>query len=147
MNSIEVHLMPGVRDAIAGHLCSVYPQEGCGALVGKAAGNTVQIVSAAALANTETGRAGDRFTVDALEYARLERELAARNDGSAVVGFFHSHPDSAALPSSIDLERAIGLYEFTQTQYVYAIQSIINGRAGELRFWILDASAKVFNEL
>jgi len=142
-----VLLMPGIRDASAGHLVSVYPAEGCGALVGTCDANSFRITESVALTNTETDRSGDRFSIDPLEYAALERQLAVRNDGNAVIGFFHSHPDAPPVPSSTDLDRAMGLYEFTRTQYLYAIQSIEQGRAGELRFWVLDDSANSFKEL
>jgi len=130
--------MPGVRDAIAGHLVSVYPAEGCGALVGSIAGNLIQISRAVPIANVNTVRAEDRYMLDPRSYASLERELADKRDGTQIVGFFHSHPHAPAVPSHIDLEDARGLYEFTQAQYVYAILRTDQGRAGELRFWVLE---------
>ena len=143
INTID--LLPGVRETIAGQLVSAYPNEGCGALVGSVgADGAVKMTEAVGIPNVEPVRSQDRFTLDPRGYAALEERLAASKDGSRIVGFFHSHPDGIAQPSKVDLEMAQGLYEFTRTHYLYAIQAITNDGAGELSFWKLSESRDSF---
>jgi proteasome lid subunit RPN8/RPN11 len=44
-----------------------------------------------------------RFTIDPMEYAKLERRIEA--EGGEVIGFYHSHTGSEARPSQTDIRR------------------------------------------
>lgn len=135
-----------VREAIALHSVRAYPREGCGVLGGRVlADGTVAIERAIPVTNLASASAADRYELEPLEYARVERDL--RKDGLSVVGFFHSHPNGAAIPSEIDLEAARGLYEFARERYVYAIQAVRAAKVLELRFWKLAADGVSFDEL
>jgi len=143
----RLHISPQTREHILASLRAAYPDEGCGALIGIEHGDgLIEVVSAEALPNAETVRGEDRFSIEPHAYAALEQRLSARNDGTRIVGFFHSHPDGVARPSSIDLEAAIGLYEVVRTFYVYAIAAIGRGEA-ELTCWKLNAAADEFVQL
>jgi proteasome lid subunit RPN8/RPN11 len=143
-----IHLLPGVREAIAGQLVSAYPHEGCGALVGVGeSGGAVRVLEAVGMKNVEPTRGEDRYQLDPLTYRDLEEKLGKRSDGACVAGFFHSHPDGIAQPSLIDLEMAQGLFEFTRTLHVYAIQVITQNGAGELTFWRLAQTRTGFEQL
>lgn len=108
--------------------------------------NGVSIVCAAATRNSETHRGEDRFSIHPLDFLAIERELDAAKDGTRIVGFFHSHPDSAARPSSIDVEMAQGLFDVTQAYYVYAITRVDAGRPGETTYWRLARDGSKFVE-
>jgi proteasome lid subunit RPN8/RPN11 len=141
----RVILSSGVREHILNALQGAYPEEGCGALIGRVLDSgDIEITDAAALPNAEPIRGEDRFQIEPRAYEALERNLAERRDGTSVLGFFHSHPDGAAHPSSIDLEAAVGLFEVAQIRYVYAIATTSSATAGELTFWRLNEECNGF---
>ena len=74
------------------------PRDCCGLLVGSglSVGEAVPARNIAAAAN--------RFLVDPQDHINTLRE--ARRRGLEIVGFYHSHPHSAAVPSATDREEA-----------------------------------------
>ena len=77
----------------------VVPEEGCGLLLGSGhyVADVVQLVNNAS-------EPASRYALDPLAYLRAERAAEAR--GLSVVGIWHSHPHSAAVPSETDRETA-----------------------------------------
>ena len=98
-----VLLDPEIVDAMAAHAAGEYPNECCGALVGDIDGDRRRIRAAWPLTNIahDTRR---RFEIDPADYLRVERRAEA--SGVTLVGFYHSHPDAPAAPSSTDLAAA-----------------------------------------
>ena len=142
--------MPGVRETIAGHLLSAWPNEGCGVLVGDVtAGGVKRVYEAVGMANVEPARGRDRYQLDPRANMKLEVRLRDRkySYASLILGFFHSHPDGVAQPSAIDLEMAQGLFEFTHIFYIYAIQAVSKDAAGEFTFWRLSQERESFTRL
>jgi proteasome lid subunit RPN8/RPN11 len=68
---------------------------------------------------------------------RGEHHAAAK--GLEVVGFYHSHPDHPAVPSTYDLEHAWPVYS-------YVVVAIKAGRAEDLRSWEMQADRTRFSE-
>lgn len=66
----------------------------------------------------------------------LAAQKRARAEGLEVVGYYHSHPDSAARPSATDLRDA-----WPHLSYL-----ILSGTDGHLRSWRLDSERKEFRE-
>ena len=124
--------------SLAGHLEAAYPNEACGLLVGRREGDLDLVAEARPVPNATAARRGDRYEMDPAELLAAER--AARAAGASVLGVFHSHPDGAARPSPVDLERA-------WDGYVYLIVSIREGRAGEWNCWILKEKERKFASL
>ena len=130
------------------HLRTAYPIEGCGVLVGKKTPEgALEIDRAVGTRNAEIQRGTDRYTIEPLDFLAIERELDKRQDGSRIVGFFHSHPDAPARPSSTDLEMAQGLVDVTQEFYIYAIVNIEKDTIGEIKFWQLSDDGKKFIQI
>jgi proteasome lid subunit RPN8/RPN11 len=108
------------------------PDECCGVLIG-GPGDVVDVVEMAAARNIADSR-GTRFLIDPKDHLAALRE--ARRRGLDVVGFYHSHPRSAATPSETDLAEAsypdylslivglgserpdVRLYRFTEGSFV-----------------------------
>lgn len=93
-----------------------YPFEACGVLVGRKVGSEIsvlQIFQTRNLGERHLGKNGalGRYTVDPEEFLAAERE--AREQGLAVVGIWHSHPNHSAEPSAADREQA-----WADTSYV-----------------------------
>lgn len=89
---------PGVLEAVILHAQETKPAECCGVLLGKD-GEIVEAVRTGNLADT-----ANRFLIDPKDHIAARR--AARERGLDVVGFYHSHPNSAPEPSATDLAEA-----------------------------------------
>jgi len=85
-------------DVIAAHARESAPEECCGLLVGTRA----RVARAIPTRNLRASR--DRYLVDPAEHFAARR--AARAEGLAVVGAYHSHPDGPLRPSAVDLAEA-----------------------------------------
>ena len=115
-------------EQIHAHLCRAYPEEGCGVLLGREAGEWREVERVVGFENQREDSRGNRYLIAPEQF--LEAEHEARGEGLEVVGFFHSHPDHPAAPSAFDLEHAWPYYS-------YLIVSVERGAAGETRAWRL----------
>ena len=80
------------------HAREARPAECCGILVGDAA-TILEAVPARNLADGPT-----RFLIDPKDH--LDARRSARARGLEVVGFYHSHPNTAPTPSATDIAEA-----------------------------------------
>ena len=110
-----------------------YPHECCGALIGRG-----QLVREAwALPNTTTEGPRHRFLVRPADYRAAERR--ARELGAELLGFYHSHPDHPARPSSYDLDHAWPVF-------AYVIVAVEGGEPRALTSWRLREDRSAFDE-
>ena len=99
LNQIREH---GVRD---------YPYECCGLLLGRFGDEGKIVTETYPISNArEESAKRNRFLITPEELMRGERY--ARDRDLEVVGFYHSHPDSPAVPSQYDLEHAWPTYSY-----------------------------------
>ncbi len=118
--------------------CS-YPNEGGGFLLGHINSgaavieDNIQVENVFALEEQH-----HRYAMRPQDWMRLEDEAEAR--GLSLVGYYHSHPDSPAIPSEYDREHAL-------PNFVYVITSVTMGRAVEMRVWNLRADRGAFDQL
>ena len=85
-------------DAVVSHALETAPSECCGVLLG-AEGIVVEARRARNLATDV-----NRFLIDPKDHIDARRDARPRH--LDVVGFYHSHPHSAAVPSPTDLAEA-----------------------------------------
>jgi proteasome lid subunit RPN8/RPN11 len=85
-------------DAVNAHVAEGYPYEICGILAGPDGGDLV--TEAHRVRNTNVERARDRYLMDPRDQMRIQRDLDQR--GMALLGYYHSHPDSPARASVTD---------------------------------------------
>ena len=121
-----------------------YPGECCGVL----AGQPGEIKQVRRLLPVVNRRADDphRYLIAPEDLKKLEAEV--RQAELEVLGFYHSHPDHPAAPSSFDAEHAWPWYS-------YLIVRVDRGRAVEATSWqlagdrsaMLPESLDVFNEV
>ncbi len=83
---------------IVAHLLSCLPNEGCGVLIGERL--DAYAIAHEALPARNLQPAPNRFTLAPDDIVRADRAAAARSWD--IVGFYHSHPNHAALPSELD---------------------------------------------
>jgi desampylase len=88
----------GVLDAIIAHAVDARPRECCGLLIG-----TRDAILEAVKSGNLSGDP-NRFELDPAVHIHARR--SARERGLVVIGFYHSHPHSAAVPSPTDLAEA-----------------------------------------
>lgn len=106
-----------------------YPNEAGGFLLGQAAGDAVTISDCIPIENTFAAEEQyHRYAMTPQDWMRLEDEADAR--GLALVGYYHSHPDSPAIPSEYDRVHAL-------PNFVYLITSVMAARAVDMRAWRL----------
>ena len=70
-----------------------------------------------------------RFEIDPLEYLRAEKYAAAHQ--LELLGIYHSHPNSKAIPSETDRREA-------QPFFSYVILSVMDQRFADIRSWRLN---------
>ena len=125
-------------DAIRRHGESTYPEECGGLLLGLDDGTVREIREALPLENVRKDSRHNRVELDPLSYARAEKEASRR--GLGVWGYYHSHPDHPAVPSTFDLEHA----PFVEWSYI--IVSVLGGSASDLRTWRIRDDRSQFDE-
>ncbi|MDX1396886.1 MAG: M67 family metallopeptidase [Gemmatimonadota bacterium] len=108
---------------------SGYPSEVCGILIGEQLPEEVVVTEVRQAANLEVERAADRYELDPQAFMEADRD--ARAAGLEIVGFWHSHPDSPAVPSETDRSRA-------WPGYAYLIVSVSGSVVAAMRAWRFD---------
>jgi proteasome lid subunit RPN8/RPN11 len=119
---------------------SIYPEECCGILLGKFSGESKIIIEVIPTINdweasgVKTDRDLDRtkhsrYSIPPAEIFQAQKR--GRDRQLEIVGFFHSHPDAPAIPSTCDRDRAWEIYS-------YPIVSLIQGKVESIASWVLD---------
>ena len=116
-------LRRGALEVIVAHARDARPSECCGVLLGQGE----EIAEAVPTRNLSSDL--NRFLIDPKEHIDARRD--GRRRGLDTIGFYHSHPASAAVPSESDLAEAS--YE----GHLYGIVSLLCDPA-ELRMYRLE---------
>ncbi|MAE69260.1 MAG: hypothetical protein CME06_02195 [Gemmatimonadetes bacterium] len=117
------------RREIERHGEEVFPNECCGFLVGDAASGLRSVREVWPATNGRGDSPKNRYIVPPLEVVRAE--LECRRRGLDVVGYYHSHPNAPARPSSFDREHA-------WADYSYVIVSVAKGKAESMASWVVS---------
>ncbi len=134
---MNVVLTAALQQKIFQHLQAAYPNEGGGFLLGEQSADTVRIVDTVPVENVfEQEEQYHRYAMTPLDWARLEDEADER--GLALVGYFHSHPDSPAIPSIYDRDHAL-------PNFTYIITQVQNAQAVDMRVWRLRPDREQFD--
>ena len=92
------------------HAEAKFPDECCGAMIGRIDGDTKHVISAEPMENAYAGEQGARYELRPEDL--LEADRRARAAGLDLIGIFHSHPDCDAYFSKTDLENSCPWYSF-----------------------------------
>jgi proteasome lid subunit RPN8/RPN11 len=120
-----------VDAAIRAHGAETYPNECCGALIGRD-GVVTEVYG---LPNTTEEGPRRRFMVQPGDYREAEKRASAA--GGDLLGFYHSHPDHPARPSQYDLDHA---WPFLS----YIIVAVASGVPGDMTSWRLKENRSAF---
>ena len=126
-------LEQGVDEAIRQHGADTYPNECCGALIGRDG----RVTTTFALPNTTEEGPRRRFLVRPDDYREAEKQ--AREAGGDLLGFYHSHPDHPARPSQYDLDHAWPFFS-------YIIVSVRAGAPEDMTSWRLREDRSAFDQ-
>jgi len=105
-----------------------YPHECCGVMVGSVENGVKTVTELIPAENQRTDSPANRYLITPDLLNELEKNL--KGTGRAIVGFFHSHPNVPAQPSTYDQDHAWPWYS-------YLIVSVNKGQAGEIHNWKL----------
>jgi len=127
MGEAKLTISKELAEKIRTHGAETYPNECCGALLGKD-NEPREIRGLFPLINRRDDSPRNRFSVSPQDV--LDAEKAARQQGLDVVGWYHSHPDHPARPSQYDRDHAWPWYS-------YIIVSVAEGKPQEMTSWRL----------
>jgi proteasome lid subunit RPN8/RPN11 len=134
-----IELNQKVINEITAHAESDYPHECGGMLIGHfAADGRKTVTETFPLENAREEEARhNRVLILPRDVLRAERY--ARDNKLDVVGYYHSHPESPAVPSQYDLEHALPVWS-------YVIASVIKGKIVDIYSWEMENDRSRFNE-
>ena len=130
---MALRLQSGFADAIRRHGVETYPNECCGALIGRDG----VVTGTYGLPNTTEEGPRRRFLVRPEDYREAERR--AGEAGGELLGFYHSHPDHPARPSQYDLDHAWPFFS-------YIIVSVRAGVPEDMTSWRLREDRSAFDQ-
>lgn len=124
--------------AITAHAERDYPHECGGMLIGKFQDGRKTVFETLPLENAREEEARhNRVLILPKDVMRAEQY--AREQKLDVVGYYHSHPESPAVPSQYDLDHALPVWS-------YVIASVIKGTVGDIFSWEMENDRSKFNE-
>ena len=116
---------------------ATFPNEGGGFLLGSVTGDEVHIADTIQIENVfEESEQYHRYAMTPQDWMQLEDEADER--GLSLVGYYHSHPNAPAIPSTFDRDHAL-------PNFVYIITSVEDGSAVDMRAWRLRADRSQFD--
>jgi proteasome lid subunit RPN8/RPN11 len=117
------------REMVA-HARATYPNECCGAMLGRVDGAEKEVLVAMRLENSSAGSQAARYELRPEDLLAADKE--ARRRGMDLVGIYHSHPDCDAYFSKTDLENSCPWYSFI-------VLSIQKGEFDHANSWLPNA--------
>ena len=128
-------------EIIYNHAEQTYPEECCGILLGTIDGSNKTAIEVIPTVNVwlkpESEDSAEilrtknsRYTIEPRDLFQAQKR--GREQHLEIIGFFHSHPDNPAIPSTCDRDLAWEIYS-------YPIVSVIQGRVKDFRSWVLDS--------
>jgi proteasome lid subunit RPN8/RPN11 len=129
-----LYLPRSVFDELRAHGEETWPQECCGALLGRAIPDGWQVDALVRAVNARTDSPSNRYQISPADLAGIVHE--ARNRGLEIAGFYHSHPDHPAQPSTTDLAEAYWL------GCSYVITEVAQGKAAVTNSYLLAGTTE-----
>ena len=124
-----VHLRPTVRAGLIAHARDEAPDECCGLLIG-----TGTVIEESVRVPNVDARPRSRYLLDPAAHIAVRRLL--RGTPRVILGVYHSHPESPAVPSDTDL------LEACYPEFVWIIVSLVEpGRPAMAAFRLCDRVA------
>jgi proteasome lid subunit RPN8/RPN11 len=116
---------------IVAHARAVYPEECCGAMLGRVQDGAKLVTAALPFENAFPGPRAKRYELRPEDLLAAQRE--ARLRGLDLLGVYHSHPDCDAYFSETDLKNSCPWYSFV-------VLSIRGREFDHANCWLPDAA-------
>ena len=110
------------------HATTTFPDECCGFMFGGIDNGNTKVELISKVTNTHPDFKARRFLISPDDY--MIAENYADENGYALVGVYHSHPNHPAIPSDIDRQAAL-------PGFSYIIFSILDGTPSDVTAWEL----------
>jgi len=134
---MPVRITQELQARIFHHLEPTWPNEGGGFLLVEVAQDAATVCDCIAVENVfDAAEQYHRYAMTPQDWMRLEDEADQR--GLDLLGYYHSHPDSPAIPSDYDREHAL-------PNFVYLITRVQAGVAREMLAWRLRTDRSRFD--
>jgi proteasome lid subunit RPN8/RPN11 len=142
---MTIAISPIQIETIYSYAEQIYPEECCGILLGTIDGSIRTVIEVILTVNAWqkpelVENLGDsievlktknsRYTIDPQDIFQTQKR--GRELHLEIIGFFHSHPDNPAIPSTCDRDRAWEVYS-------YPIVSVLQGKVNDFQSWVLDS--------
>lgn len=111
------------------HAEKIYPNECCGAMLGRLDDRSKLVTEAVPMENAYVGQQAERYELRPEDLLEADRQARAR--GLDLIGIFHSHPDCEAYFSATDLKNSCPWYSFV-------VLSIQNGKFNHANSFLPD---------
>lgn len=116
---------------------AAYPEECCGVLAGSFDGYVRRVTAIYRTTNAAPRGTRDSYEIEPRALHRVMRQI--REARLQLLGFYHSHPDSAPTPSAADAQKA-------WPSYSYVIVSVMGGDPVAVRSWRWSIEARGFEQ-
>jgi len=126
-----------ILERIKIHGEKTYNEECCGAIFGTSYNNDRKINDILEFENEKEDSRQNRFLISPAQYNFAEK--LAKEKNLELLGFYHSHPNHPAVPSQFDLDHAL-------PWFLYIIVSVNNGKAENVKAWILKEERSGFTQ-
>ena len=110
------------------HATTTFPDECCGFMFGGFSNGNVKVEEISSVKNRHPDFKAKRFLISPDDYVNAEK--FADENGYALVGVYHSHPNHPAIPSETDRQSAL-------PGFSYIIFSIMDGKPSDVTAWEL----------
>lgn len=125
-----------LHSEVKSHLVGTFPNEGGGFLIGRTIKDRWKVEEVRCVENIfDTEEQYHRYLME--EGAFQAAEDYADERGLTLIGYFHSHPNSPAIPSEYDRVHAL-------PNFVYLILSVQTEGVAESLAWVLEADRSKF---
>lgn len=136
---MSLTISPDLHAQITAHLESTFPNEGGGFLLGDINGADRTLREIRIEENTfDTEEQYHRYLMETGAFTKAEDY--ADDNGLTLIGYFHSHPDSPAIPSEYDRVHAL-------PNFLYLIISVQSGSTAHSKLWLLTEDRSKFDPL
>jgi proteasome lid subunit RPN8/RPN11 len=114
-----IEIAKSAWDAMVLHAERTYPNECCGAMLGRAQGDRKIVTETVPIENSYAGEQNARYELRPEDLLGADKSARAR--GLDLIGIFHSHPNCDAYFSDTDLKNSCPWYSFV-------VLSVQNGK-------------------